>query len=218
MEEPHEDTEHLQGQTTGAINSIKGFVDVMYENKKLPWNCTINTMYKICRLTCLFLFKSCVLHCCSNNTRGISCISSSVCIHISYWLYCSTSNNTLCKDQCLNAPSSGNEENRSTRGKMKSIFADYVLLSLGEFLIFPILICTLYGFINERAWRFDNGISGCNFLFFLYRVIMNGIYMKAYVIFLVIRIVLAAYNKYNTLLLYYRKQIENTRIITSLSA
>lgn len=77
MEEPHEDTEHLQGQTTGAINSIKGFVDVMYENKKLPWNRTINTMYKIGLLA--YFFSN---HCCSDNTRGISCISSSVCIHL----------------------------------------------------------------------------------------------------------------------------------------
>ena len=66
-------------------------------------------------------------------------------------------------------------------------------------MIYPILICTLYGFINERAWRFDNGISRCNFLFFLYSVIMDGVYMKTYVIFLVLRMLYSTYKKYDAL-------------------
>ena len=84
--------------------------------------------------------------------------------------------------------------------KAKTVFLDYVLFSVLEFLIYPILLCNLYGFINERSWRFDNGISGCNFLFFLYSVIMDALYMKFYVTWLVIRAVRATYVKYDKLL------------------
>ena len=66
-------------------------------------------------------------------------------------------------------------------------------------MIYPILICTLYGFISERAWKFENGISVGNFLFFLYSVIMDTIYMKTYLIFLVIKIIFVAYKKYSDL-------------------
>ena len=63
--------------------------------------------------------------------------------------------------------------------KAKYVFLDYVLFSLLEFLIYPLLMCNLYGLINERGWQFDNGISGCNFLFFLYSIIMDAVYMKS---------------------------------------
>lgn len=56
-------------------------------------------------------------------------------------------------------------------------------------MIHPILVCTLYGFINDRAWRFDNGKSVCNFLFFLYGVIMDALYTKVIVILCVIKVV-----------------------------
>ena len=81
----------------------------------------------------------------------------------------------------------------------KNVLVDYVLSSIGEFLIYPTLICVMYGFINERSWQFDNGISGCNFILLVYSVIMDALYMKFYVIFLVIRIVQASYDKYNEL-------------------
>ena len=87
----------------------------------------------------------------------------------------------------------------STSDKAKSVLIDYVIFSLGEFLIYPTFICTLYGFVNERAWRFDNGISVGNFLFFLYSVLMDAIYMKTYLIFLVIKIIFVAYKKYSDL-------------------
>jgi len=50
---------------------------------------------------------------------------------------------------------------------------EYILHSIGEFLLFPSLICSLYGFINERSWTFDNGIAGCNFLLFVHSIGMD---------------------------------------------
>ena len=89
---------------------------------------------------------------------------------------------------------------RGDQHKAKRVAVDYVLLSLGEFLIYPTLICTLYGFVNERAWRFDNGISGCYFAFLLYSVVMQFLYMNVYAILLVARVARAAYVKYDDLL------------------
>ena len=54
---------------------------------------------------------------------------------------------------------------QSNWDKGKEVLKNYVIFSLGEILIYPILMCNLYGFINERAWQFDNGISGFNFIF-----------------------------------------------------
>ena len=56
----------------------------------------------------------------------------------------------------------------------------------------------MYGFINERAWQFDNGISGYNFILLVYSVIVDTLYMKFYVIFLVTRIVNTSHDRLST--------------------
>ena len=54
--------------------------------------------------------------------------------------------------------------------KGRSVLVDYVISSIGEFLIYPTaLICVMYGFINETSWQFDNGISGHNLILLVYR-------------------------------------------------
>ena len=83
--------------------------------------------------------------------------------------------------------------------RAKRVFKDYVLHSLGEVLIYPTFICVLYGFINEKAWQFSNGISAFYFLLFLYSVVMDAIYTKVYLIWLVIRIVRASFTMYDDL-------------------
>ena len=74
-----------------------------------------------------------------------------------------------------------------------------MISSLAEFLIYPTLICVMFGFINERGWQFDNGLSGCYFILFAYSVIIDAMYMKFYVIALVIRVLRATYVKYDQL-------------------
>ena len=93
----------------------------------------------------------------------------------------------------------GNQQEQD-HSKGRSVSVDYVASSIGEFLIYPTLICVMYGFINERSWQFDNGIHVFNFLLLVYSVIMDALYMKFYVICLVIRVLRASYDKYDELL------------------
>ena len=83
--------------------------------------------------------------------------------------------------------------------KAKSLLIEHTILSLGEYLIYPMIIFNLYGLINEGR-KFENGISALNCLFFIYSMIMDAFYMKFYVIWLVARVVFATYNKYDELL------------------
>ena len=80
-----------------------------------------------------------------------------------------------------------------------NVIMDYLISFLAELLIYPTLICVMYGFINERAWQFEDGISGCYFIMFVYGVIMDALYMNFNVIWLVIRVICATYAKYNEL-------------------
>ena len=83
--------------------------------------------------------------------------------------------------------------------KAKGIFIDCVLLSLGELLIYPIIICNLYGFIEERTWQFNDAVSGLNFIFFVYSLLMDFIFTKILVIHRVKTIIKATYTQYNVL-------------------
>ena len=87
-------------------------------------------------------------------------------------------------------------EHRNYYRKAKAVFIDCVLLSLGELLIHPILVCTLYGFINERAWQFNSAIAGLNSLFFLYSLLMGFAFNVILVIHLVKTIIKAKYGTY----------------------
>jgi len=71
------------------------------------------------------------------------------------------------------------------RKKARDVIVEYILHSIGEFLLFPSLICGLHGFVNERSWTFDNGIAEFNFLLFAYSIGMDACYVKFYFIWLV---------------------------------
>ena len=208
-----------------ASNSFSGFIDIMYKEKKLPSGFVKNMIYKMTLL--IYYFANFIYsiaavaiqrehlayHLVYMLTSLIGLISELVVIIIN-------------RKKCL-SQSSGHDTgedmtqyrtNQVTHTsqpevawtphtrvqdyyhKAKSVLDEYVFYSLGEFLIYPTLICTLYGFINERAWRFDNGISGFNFLFFLYSVIMDAFYLKVYLVHAVIRMVSYSYVKYDELL------------------
>ena len=204
--------------TQNASNSFSGFLDILYEQRKLPGSFVKNMIYKlglfiyyftnfiysivalavqkdhltyhivyICICFIGFLFESIVdVKNCLTQSSGVGGDTAQ-----------SRSNQVGHTDQ----PREGwttNEQVQDYHRKAKDVFLDYVS-SLGEFLIYPLLMCNLFGFINERGWQFDNGISGCNFLFFLYSVIMDALYMKFYVTWLVITIVCASYVKYDEL-------------------
>ena len=173
-----------------ALNSFKGFIDVMHENKKLPWSFRKNIGYKAGLLAYFFSNFVYSVFAAANQeelrTYHLTYVFITIAGFVAQFII------TLLSG--LRSDTKGSAT--STSDKAKSVLIDYVVFSLGEFLIYPTLICTLYGLINERAWRFDNGISVGNFLFFLYSVIMDAIYLKTYLIFLVKKIVFSAYKKY----------------------
>ena len=209
--------------TENASNSFCGLLDILYEQRKLPWSSVKNKIYKLGLF--IYYFANFVY-----SIVALAIQRDHLAYHIVYICICFIGfifefiAMTVNVEKCL-TQSSGVERDTTQRGsnqvgrtnqpreawttnqqvqdyhrKAKSVFLDYAVSSLGELLIYPILICNLYGVINERAWHFDNGISACNFLFFLYSVIMDALYMKVYVMWLVvIRVVCTSYAKYDEL-------------------
>ena len=194
-----------------ASNSFSGFIDILYENKKLPWRCEKNLIYKLGllvyflanfvysivavamqkeHLAYYFIYIAITL-------TGSACGLGAMIMHINK--LCIVDNDTEEETELLNSTNAHISRVRKYSCKAKRVAVDYVLSSMGELLIYPTLICTLYGFINERAWRFDNGISKCNFAFLLYSVIMELVYMNTYAILLVARVGRAAHVKYDEL-------------------
>ena len=50
---------------------------------------------------------------------------------------------------------------------------------LKESLIYPSIICTMYGFINEKSWQFDNTLAGFHFSIFLFSLCYyDAVYTK----------------------------------------
>ena len=209
--------------TENASNSFSGLLDILYEENKLPWGFVKNMIYKLGLL--IYYFANFVYF-----IVAVAVQRENLAYHLVYMFICTIGflfeliviiidvRKHFIQSSAVESPVTSVRRNQvmdtnqrrqawtvQTQAneysyKAKTVFFNYVLLSLGEILIHPILICMLYGFINERAWRFDNGISGCNFLFFLYSVIMDAFYTKFYAIVLVIRVVTVSYAKYDQLL------------------
>ena len=202
-------------RTMGKLNashSFSGFIDILYKNKKLPWSCEKNFLYKagllayfsanlVYSITAAAIQKEdlvyYLIYIIISLIGSLSALGVMI-LHIKK--LCIKDNDTEEETELLNSMDVHRERVREYRRKAKRIVVDYVLLSMGEFLFYPVLTCTLYGFVNERAWRLDDTISNCNFAFLLYSVIMDILYMKAYVILLVARVARAAYAKYDDLL------------------
>ena len=62
---------------------------------------------------------------------------------------------------------------------------------LHEFFLYPAIICSLYGLINEKQWQFDDAFAGYSFLFFLYSVFMDALYTKLKYIWVVQKFILS---------------------------
>jgi len=195
-----EEQNHIDDENVGTLSassSIKGFLDVMYERDYRLHNNKVSAVLLATYYLANF-FYSLILTIVSKvrNEDSTYCLVymnfSITCFILEEVLnvikYCYNRKHTTQHGQAM-------REN-DYYDKRWSILVNYVSLLLGEFLIYPILICTLYGFINEKAWQFNSVKSGCYFIFFLYSVIMDALYMKFYVICLVIGIVGTSYAKY----------------------
>ena len=69
---------------------------------------------------------------------------------------------------------------------LKYIIAREFLIDLpGELLLYPSIICSLYGFLNERSWDSGNTAAIIYFVMLIYSGVMDAIYTKfTYMVFL----------------------------------
>lgn len=197
-----------------ASNGFKGFIDILYELKMSPHSFSKKIICKVALLIYYF----------TNFIYSIVAVSVQA-EHFAYYLFYLFISLTglifeiivLTADvkermhpdapvqpeeiQPREAWPADNEMSQTSYShKAMCVLKDYVLLSLGEILIYPILICCLYGLINEKGWEFNNGISGCNFLFFLYSIAMDVLFIKSHGVLSVMRTLRAAYTQYDELI------------------
>ena len=234
-----------------ATNSVKGFLDVLYDEKKLPWSFAKKLIYKVGLLVYYlinFIYSVVAIGVQANHIGyhlaylfislvGLAYELTDITIDIRKWVIQYKKNKV---ENTGNQPRQGwaegednmslasvesNEQNAPQdidssvssqpqipyKKKAKGAFIDYVLRSLGEILIYPTFICVFYGFINEKAWEFNNGLSAFYFLLFLYSFVMDAVYVKFYMIWLLIRIVRASFTKYDEL---REKELKCTRFFT----
>ena len=95
--------------------------------------------------------------------------------------------------------------------KTKYVFKEFVLESLGEMLIYPSIICSLYGFINEKGWQFNNAIAVFDFILLLYSVAMDVVYAKVYYIWLlqkVVRVSYKAHDEFEKVTMDWKKRVD----------
>ena len=67
---------------------------------------------------------------------------------------------------------------------------------LEEILIYPSIICNLYGFINERGWEFSNAIALINFILLLYSLAMDAIYAKIFHLWVIQKLIRHSYGAF----------------------
>ena len=211
--------------TQNASNSFKGFLDITSKEEKLPLGFAKKVIYKL--LLLIYYSTNFIYSIIAVSIQGehfayylvylfislTGLILEATAIVVDIQERKRQNSHIQTSDQPREAWRTDAGVHRDYSHKAKSVFVDYVLLSLGELLIYPILICNLYGFINERAWQFHNGISGSNFLLFLNSVLMDMIFTKFYVMWLVKRITKATYTEYDGLF-HPRKPLEWKRCFT----
>jgi len=81
----------------------------------------------------------------------------------------------------------------------KKIFKEFLVDSLGEILIYPLIICALYGFINERRWQFDSAIAVFDSILLFYSLAMDAVYTKINYIWLLQKVIRSSYKAYDEL-------------------
>ena len=175
-----------------ASRCCDGLIDTMLVNKKLPCNNIMSLIYKVPLL--LYYFANFIFSIVfaihqDHQLYNFIYISISLVGFVYEVIVIIIDKRFHLRKYCCDVDEDTQELDNIQNKEVKCIMVcnDYTISSLGELLIYPTLLCTLFGFINERAWRFDNGIS----FFFLYSLIMDALYMKFYGIVLVIRIAYA---------------------------
>ena len=207
------------------INSFKGFVGILHEQRRLPWKFRLQVAYKLNLLLYYFVnFIYQIVACTVEGENigyyvtfiiisflGLVCETCEI-IHYQCTVWNGNQLGAQIVDTNRREAWSEAQTNPSTQIrfeiKTRSVLMEYILHSIGEFLLLPSLICSLYGFINERSWTFDNGVAGFNFLLFVYSIGMDAFYVKFYFIWLVQKVIRMSHNKYINL----QDESDNSRI------
>ena len=185
-----------------TLKGAKGFLDTITDQKKNSLSTGAKLAYKIGLLiffTVNLLYPIIVFavdpkHVPYNVICGVISLIGFVyeCIEVTLDIH------KICKNrQGADIQQTESKEDGSYKGKVLKIFKEFVIDSLGEILIYPSIICSLYGFINERGWEFNTTLSIFDFLLLLYTFVMDAIYAKLYHIWLVRKLVKASYKAYD---------------------
>ena len=76
----------------------------------------------------------------------------------------------------------------------KEKLGEFVKDMLEEIIIYPSLICNLYGFVNERGWEFNSAFDGFDFLLTLVSFFMDAIWAKINHIYVLYQLVKSTVN------------------------
>jgi len=204
------------------FNSFKGFLDTLSSQKKLPWRFGINLLYKLGLLKFYFVtflyqiiafgvqgehiayYITYILISLTGLIHGLYEVISGLYVNIKHW------NERRMQLREIAPEDRPNQEAWTTTTtvepldltyyqKALKVLKEYVLHSVGEFLLLPSVILSLYGFVNEKSWKFGDGIAGFNFIMFLYTMGMDAFYGKFYIIWLMQKIIRISYSKYDDL-------------------
>ena len=107
----------------------------------------------------------------------------------------------VCKHQEENRDEENccNRESTCISGPCGSIFNEFVTSFIGEFLIYPSMICKLIKFINDRSWEFKNALDGFSTIFMVISVLTDLVFAKWQYVIQAIRAIHATYKKYDDL-------------------
>ena len=68
--------------------------------------------------------------------------------------------------------------------KQKSIQKSNISIDLGIMMIYPCVVRSVYGFVNEKSWMFSSTLGGFNFVILMASVIMQLVYEQSNIIWL----------------------------------
>ena len=199
---------------TSRKHCMDGLIHIMHTNKKHPRHIAKHALYKLGLLSFYLVNFVCQIVAVIVIMKGkhISYYLTHIVISLAGLIYKSCIILSPCFKCCSCKDQDDNEERQPialqapdsrTRGTNENegctVFLDYVVNSFAELLIFPSLICSLFGFINEKSWELDRDIQIINFSLLLYNLIIDAVYWKIYFLWLLYRIMRKSYRKYDIL-------------------
>ena len=102
-----------------------------------------------------------------------------------------------CREENLDEENCCNRESKCTSGPCGSIFNEFVTSFIGEFLIYPSMICKLIRFINSRSWEFNNALDGFGTILMGISVATDLVFAKWQYVIQATRAICATYKKYD---------------------